>query len=228
MNKPIIGITTDIKNGNFEIEEKYAHAIANAGGIPLLIPSMPQNTSLIKETVERIDGLLLPGSRDMDPKYYNQAPHPKLRPMSLERTEMEFAVLEDSLKRELPVIGICGGMQLLNVAFGGTLYQDIYAFLPDALPHEKGVLHNVSIDTDSKLFEIMGSAKLTVKSYHHQAVDQLGAGLRKCAQTEDQIVEGIESTNQKYILGIQWHPELEDGGSSAKIFRSFIERCMGS
>ena len=228
MNKPIIGITTDIKNGNFEIEEKYAHAIANAGGIPLLIPSMPQNTSLIKETVERIDGLLLPGSRDMDPKYYNQAPHPKLRPMSLERTEMEFAVLEDSLKRELPVIGICGGMQLLNVAFGGTLYQDIYAFLPDALPHEKGVLHNVSIDTDSKLFEIMGSAKLTVKSYHHQAVDQLGDGLRKCAQTEDQIVEGIESTNQKYILGIQWHPELEDGGSSAKIFRSFIERCMGS
>jgi len=153
MNKPIIGITTDIKNGNFEIEEKYAHAIANAGGIPLLIPSMPHNTSLIKETetVERIDGLLLPGSRDMDPKYYNQAPHPKLRPMSLERTEMEFAVLEDSLKRELPVIGICGGMQLLNVAFGGTLYQDIYSFLPDAMPHEKGVLHDISIETTSLL-----------------------------------------------------------------------------
>jgi len=228
MNKPIIGITTDIKNGNFEIEEKYAHAIANAGGIPLLIPSMPHNTSLIKETVERIDGLLLPGSRDMDPKYYNQAPHPKLRPMSLERTEMEFAVLEDSLKRELPVIGICGGMQLLNVAFGGTLYQDIYSFLPDAMPHEKGVLHDISIDTDSKLFEIMGMDNLSVKSYHHQAVDKVGNGLRKSAETTDNIVEAVESTTGKYILGIQWHPELEDGKSSAKIFRSFIEKCMGS
>jgi len=228
MNKPIIGITTDIKNGNFEIEEKYAHAIANAGGIPLLIPSMPHNTSLIKETVERIDGLLLPGSRDMDPKYYNQAPHPKLRPMSLERTEMEFAVLEDSLKRELPVIGICGGMQLLNVAFGGTLYQDIYSFLPDAMPHEKGALHDISIDTDSKLFEIMGMDNLSVKSYHHQAVDKVGNGLRKSAETTDNIVEAVESTTGKYILGIQWHPELEDGKSSAKIFRSFIEKCMGS
>ena len=110
MGKPIIGITTDIKKGNFEIEEKYAHAVAKAGGIPLLIPSIPNNTELIKETIERIDGLLLPGSRDMDPKYYNQEPHPKLRPMSLERTEMEFAVLEHTLNRELPVLGICGGM----------------------------------------------------------------------------------------------------------------------
>ncbi|MCZ6527729.1 MAG: gamma-glutamyl-gamma-aminobutyrate hydrolase family protein, partial [Candidatus Dadabacteria bacterium] len=102
-HKPIIGITTDIKKGNFEIEEKYAHAVANAGGIPVLIPSIPGNADLVKETVARIDGLLLPGSRDMDPKYYNETPHPKLRPMSIERTEMEFAVLENALQRELPV-----------------------------------------------------------------------------------------------------------------------------
>ena len=223
--KPIIGITTDIKNGNYEIEEKYAIAIADAGGIPLLIPSIPDNSALIIETVSRIDGLLLPGSRDMDPKYYNEKPHPKLRPMSLERTEMEFAVLEQTLNRDLPVIGICGGMQLLNVFFGGTLYQDIYAFLPDSIAHEKGAPHVVSIHEGSRLFKIVGTDKLDVKSYHHQAVKDIGNGLKESAQTEDKIVEGIESTDNNYILGIQWHPELEEGEVSKKIFKSFIDEC---
>jgi len=224
-HKPIIGITTDIKNDNFEIEEKYAHAVANAGGIPLLIPSIPGNAGLIKETVARIDGLLLPGSRDMDPKYYNQDPHPKLRPMSLERTEMEFAVLENAVNNKMPVLGICGGMQLMNVFFGGSLYQDIYAFLPDALPHEKGALHDVAVDKSSMLYEIIGVETLSVKSYHHQALKDIGGGLKKCAESGDQIVEGIESTENNYILGIQWHPELEDGEISTRIFKSFIEEC---
>ena len=223
--KPIIGITTDIKEGNYEIEEKYAIAIANAGGIPVLIPSIPDDSELIVETVARIDGLLLPGSRDMDPKYYNEEPHPKLRPMSLERTKMEFAVLEETLNRELPVVGICGGMQLLNVFYGGTLYQDIYAFLPDSIPHEKGAQHEVTISKDSRLYKIVGADKVGVKSYHHQSVKDIGEGLIQNAQTEDEIVEGIESTDNSYVLGIQWHPELEDGEVSSRIFKSFIDQC---
>ena len=226
IKKPAIGITTDIKNGNFEIEEKYAHAVANAGGIPLLIPSIPDNKQLIKETVSKIDGLLLPGSRDMDPKYYNQAPHPKLRPMSLERTKMEFAVLDKTMHQCLPVLGICGGMQLMNVFFGGSLYQDIESFLPDALYHEKGTVHEVKVYTSSNLYEIIELENLAVKSYHHQAVDKIGNGLRPCAESGDQIVEAIESNDSSYILGIQWHPELEDTEASAKIFKSFIDQCM--
>jgi len=224
-HKPIIGITTDIKNGNFEIEQKYAHAVANAGGIPVLIPSIPANTNLIKETVARIDGLLLPGSRDMDPKYYNETPHPKLRPMSLERTEMEFAVLENTVQRKIPVLGICGGMQLMNVFFGGSLYQDIYSFISDALEHEKGTLHDVAVDKSSMLYEIIGVDKLSVKSYHHQAIKEIGKGLKKCAESRDKIVEGIESADSQFKLGIQWHPELEDGEISTKIFTSFIDEC---
>lgn len=114
---------------------------------------------------------------------------------------------------------------MMNVFFGGSLYQDIYAFLPDALPHEKGALHDVAVDKSSMLYEIIGVETLSVKSYHHQAVKDIGGGLKKCAESGDQIVEGIESTENNYILGIQWHPELEDGEISTRIFKSFIEEC---
>jgi putative glutamine amidotransferase len=113
----------------------------------------------------------------------------------------------------------------MNVFFGGSLYQDIDAFLPDALPHEKGALHDVAVDKSSMLYEIIGLDKLSVKSYHHQAIKEIGKGLKKCAESGDQIVEGIESTENNYILGIQWHPELEDGEISKKIFKSFIDEC---
>ncbi len=226
-NKPVIGITTDIKDGHFMIEESYGHAIARAGGIPLLIPPIPGDRRFIKDTAARIDGLMLPGSRDMDPKFYNEKPHPKLRPMSLERTETEFTVLREAAGRQIPVLGICGGMQLINVFFGGSLYQDIYSYIREAIPHEKGALHDIVIEDETLLREITGMKSFSVKSYHHQSVKEVGKGLRISASAPDGIIEGIESSESALVLGIQWHPELEDTEISGRIFKYFIDKCTG-
>ncbi len=223
--RPLIGITTDIKDGNFVIEDTYARAVAKAGGIPVLIPSIPADPELLQETAARIDGLLLPGSRDMDPKFYHEEPHPKLRPMSIERTKTELSVLKEAEEREIPVLGICGGMQLLNVFFGGSLYQDISSLLPGALAHEKGAVHDVVLEDETLLRAILGTREFPVKSYHHQSVKDIGIGLKVSALAPDGVVEGIEPEGARYLLGIQWHPEREDTEFSDRIFRSFIEEC---
>jgi putative glutamine amidotransferase len=224
--RPLIGITTDLKDGSFIIEDAYARAVAKAGGIPLLIPSIPERPELLKEAVSRIDGLLLPGSRDMDPKFYNEEPHPKLRPMSIERTETELLVLGESCERKIPVLGICGGMQLLNVFFGGSLYQDIASILPDALQHEKGAVHEILVEEGTILDNVLGLKSFPVKSYHHQAVNKIGMGLKASAIAPDGIVEGIESAESPYIVGIQWHPEREESELAGLIFKSFTEECV--
>lgn len=223
--RPLIGITSDIKDGNFVIEGAYALAVAKVGGIPILIPSIPGNSEMIKETAACIDGLLLPGSRDMDPKFYKEEPHPKLRPMSIERTETEFAILKEARNGNIPVLGVCGGMQLLNVFYGGSLYQDIYSCLPESLPHEKGAVHDVVVENETLLRSIVEVGLFSVKSYHHQSVKDLGRGLKVSARAPDGIVEGIESREQRCVLGIQWHPEREVSEFSDRIFKWFIREC---
>lgn len=221
--KPVIAITTDLKDGHFVIEEKYARAVISAGGVPVLIPSVTGNDELIVEAMDTVDGLLLPGSRDMDPKFYNEEPHPKLRPMSIERTETEFRVLEQAIEGKKPVLGICGGMQLLNVFYGGSLYQDIRSHLPDALVHENGNVHEIEVIESTILYEISRGKNFPVKSYHHQSVNKVGGGLSVNAVTSDGIVEGIEAKEAPFILGVQWHPELEDTEISKSIFAKFIQ-----
>ena len=227
MNKtrPLIGITTDFKNKHNSIEEVYSKAIVKYGGLPILIPTVEQQRTYLADILNRVDGLLIPGSRDMDPGYYGEEPHPKLNPMSRERTEAEFMALEMAIEKDKPVLGICGGMQFINVFCDGTLYQDIQDLIDKPVVHEKGALHPVEIKKDSLLHRIIGKDEINVKSYHHQAVNRLGDDLIVSAVSPDGIIEAIES--ERYSLfAVQWHPELEDTDTSKKIFEYFIIKCV--
>ena len=223
---PIIGITTDIKEDCFHIERKYADAVARAGGIPILLPPIPQDSGVLRDAVLKINGLLLPGSRDMDPKFYNEPPHPKIKSMNEERTISEMIILENANKRNIPILGICGGMQLINVFFGGSLYQDIGSLVPEATSHEGGNIHQINVEVETKLHKIMGIKTFTSKSHHHQSVKAIGNGLRVCAKSPDGIIEGIESIDS-FILGVQWHAEIEESEISKRIFSAFIDECRG-
>ena len=223
--KPLIGITTDFKDNHNSIEEYYSKAIVKHGGLPVLLPTVERQRSYLTDIVQRIDGLLLPGSRDMDSKYYYQQPHPKLNPMSKERTEAEFAALQTATENKKPVLGICGGMQLINVFFAGSLYQDIKSLIDNPLAHEKGAEHLVKVKDSSKLHGILREKEFTVKSYHHQAVDKVGDELVISATSPDGIIEGIEHKNL-FVIGVQWHPELEETKHSKQIFESFVKECV--
>lgn len=224
--KPIIGITTDIqvivKNESFVIERTYPRAVANAGGIPFFIPTLPDNRSLLKDIAAKIDGLVLPGGRDMDPRLYNEDPHPKLRPINPARTKSEMILLEEALKRNIPVLGICNGMQLINIFFGGSLYQDIPSQIPDALSHEDGSEHEVSVHEDTLLQKVIKEKSFRVRSYHHQSAKAIGRGLRVSAVASDGIVEAVEAADS-FVLGIQWHPEREEKSEiSDRIFQALM------
>jgi len=227
MNKkrPLIGITTDFKDKHNSIEEAYSKAVVKYGALPVLIPTVEQQRTYLVDIIKRIDGLLIPGSRDMDPDYYGEEPHSKLNPMSRERTEAEFMTLEMAIENDIPVLGICGGMQFINVFYGGSLYQDIQALIDKPLVHENGSIHPVEINNGSTLHKILEMEQFNVKSYHHQAVNKLGRDLTISAVAPDGIIESLES-EQHSVVAVQWHPELENTDISKKIFAHFINKCI--
>ena len=221
--RPLIGITTDLEGKSNFIESAYSKAVEFYGGAPVLIPTVADvsGSGFLLSIVSAIDGLLIPGSRDMDPKFYGELPHPAIKPMSPERTETEFSVFRLALEKKIPVLGICGGMQFVNVFYGGSIHQDIKALLPDALCHEGGEVHEVTILTDTVFGGFVEKKEFKMKSYHHQAINRVGVGLRVNALAPDGIVEGFESTDG-CVMGFQWHPELERTRLSELIFTWFL------
>lgn len=222
----------EIETRRFYLGRDYCEAIENFGGIPFHISLIPKK-DYIKSVVSNLDGILLPGSdTDVDPLRFDEEPHPRLKKVIFDKEETDLLVLEEAEKIGLPVLGICFGMQILNVARGGTLIQDIESSIESSLKHEQGIplsrnSHSLKITENSRLARLITKKKgIQVNSHHHQSVKVVGKNLKATAWAKDGVVECIEDLREnRYIFGVQWHPELswKTDELSANIFKSFIK-----
>ncbi|MEO8381047.1 MAG: gamma-glutamyl-gamma-aminobutyrate hydrolase family protein [Acidobacteriota bacterium] len=231
MIKPIIGIGSDIQSpaGKRELSFAYltyAEAVRRAGAIPLLVPPQPENAT---EMMDTLDGLLLAGGEDCDPAAYGQARHPTVvETMDPRRQANDLALAHAAREKNVPTFGICLGMQVMNIDAGGTLIQDIDSQHGTDIAHasipEDRARHGVLIEQGTQLSGYLSEPELDVNSSHHQAIRDVGAGLRVSAHAPDGIVEGLEDPRHPFYLGVQWHPEDMTGEQSAtSLFGAFIE-----
>lgn len=234
MPKPVIGLTCQLfpePLARSSVNQQYVDAVVAAGGAPLLIP-----IGLDPEALDRIYGLvdavLLPGGDDVSPKLYGETPHPRLGDVSEARDSLELDVARRALCDGIPVLGICRGIQLLAVAAGGTLWQDVPSQYEAALGHdirEHGrdhLCHEIEIEPESRLEHAIGATTATVNSFHHQAVRNVPQGFRVTARAKDGIVEAIESTDDRFVMGVQCHPEgmwRTTAPEFAGLFSAFVE-----
>lgn len=245
--KPVIGIILDLVNNNdnnryssfpwYALRQNYAESVLKAGGIPLMIPYQEDVSTIL----QLLDGIILAGGEeDIHPKFYSHDITSHQTIANDARDNFEFAITKKAIALNMPIFGICRGMQLLNIIFGGTLIQHIPDYLHEAqikstINHEqpapKHVLsHAIDINPSTILARLAGNVKKTmVNSTHHQAVWQVGEGLIVSATADDGIIEAIESINHKFIVGVEWHPEyLNDNGLDAELFKALIKSALKS
>ena len=214
-SRPVIGITANYNDGNSMLADGYYKKVVAAGGVPLLIPPL-DDTDAIINTLDRIDALILSGGGDYNPLFCGEEPSPRLHSINGERDLPELLITRLAYNRQIPMLGICRGIQTLAMALGGTVRQDI-ADTDGLIKHSQDAnrnvpTHSVSVCEDSVLHNIYGSRTIYVNSFHHQAVGEPGERFRVVASSCDGVVEAIESTEMKSIIGVQWHPECIDDG----------------
>jgi putative glutamine amidotransferase len=227
---PVIGVSAYCEQARWGVWEReavvlprrYVDAVAAAGGIPVLLPPEPG----IGDALARLDGLMLSGGGDVDPARYGAQPSPEVTSVRPERDAAEFALLDAAMSLRLPVLGICRGMQVINVARGGSLHQH----LPDVVGHDghapvPGAFgqHEVRVAAGSRLSEILGSGAgpaVTTPTHHHQAVDRVGKGLTATAWAADGTIEAFEADGEQFLVAVQWHPEA---GDDPALFRALVE-----
>ena len=236
--RPTIGLTLDAEQPGgysklpwYALRQNYFAAVAKAGGLPVALPHHPE---LAEAYLDGIDGLLVTGGAfDVDPALYGGGPaHPTVA-LKGGRTAFELAATRGALRRDLAVLGICGGQQLLAVALGGTLIQHIPDSVPGALAHEQQNPrtepgHEVAVREGTLLARIVGKGRMAVNSAHHQAVDAPGTGAVVNATAPDGVVEGIEHPGHRFALGVQWHPEYAVDPADKLILRAFVEAAASA
>lgn len=212
----------------FYVNAPYIYAVERAQGIPVLIPHMPK--AMLLELLPAFAGILLPGGIDIDPTRFGEQPHPRCGQIDPIWDELDLTVASWALENGVPIFAICRGIQVLNVAAGGTLVQDIESQVRDPIKHQQQAprwyaTHDVSIQPGSRLAAMLGGRSLRVNSFHHQAVRQVGAGLRVAAAAPDGVIEAIEGTTSPFVLGVQWHPELmvDHYPAAQKLFDEFVQ-----
>lgn len=210
----------------------YVHAIEYAGGVPILIPVL-NDLSMFDTLLPRLDGLLLPGGLDIAPSRYGEEPHPMLGDLTLQLDELELTLTSRALDEDMPIIGICRGIQLLNVALGGTLYQDLPAQHPGSVRHmnlnlpRSQPVHKVYIEAGSRMEKVLGTREFMANSLHHQAIKDPGKGVRVSGRAEDGVAELLEAPDYRFVMAMQCHPEeiyLQEP-ACARFFAAFVKAC---
>ena len=232
MKKPIIGITLDEERPGkyskfpwYAIRKNYLHSVEKFGGIPF---PLFHTLSNVRDLVGLIDAVIITGGNfDINPSFYGEK-NTHSRSIKKTRSSFEKNICEACLKHNIPILGICGGQQLLNVCCGGTLIQDIKKFKDNALNHEQinprnQTSHSVKLNKQTKLFKIINQSKIQVNSAHHQAVNQLGKNLVISSVASDGIIESIESTEHDWCIGVQWHPEFLITKADKLLISNFIK-----
>ncbi|CAM5182836.1 Putative glutamine amidotransferase OS=Ureibacillus acetophenoni OX=614649 GN=SAMN05877842_10469 PE=4 SV=1 [Ureibacillus acetophenoni] len=230
--KPIIGITMSIENDTSFINWRYTKAIIQAGGIPVGIPLGLEEDAL--QLIHMVDGLVLSGGGDLHPHTFGEEPHVNLGQVNSDRDRLELALAKEAIKRQIPIFAICRGHQVLNVALGGTLFQDIYSqnqniyLHSQKAPRHEGT-HFISVKQDSLLYKLLGKETMTVNSFHHQSVKRAASNIKVVGKAGDGIIEAIEIVDYPFCLSVQWHPEemaVEGDEDSKKLFTAFIEESL--
>jgi putative glutamine amidotransferase len=239
--RPVIGIVTQTqpaipgeRPASWLMSQRYVEVLRSFGAIPWLIPLLAHDADTLDEIFARLDGLFLAGGADLSPGRYGEPARPECGVTDPDRDAVEIALTQRAVAEKLPVFGICRGLQSLNVACGGTLYQDIAAQVPATIKHDYTIAqnyldrtfspHDVTVKAGTRLADILGSAVVPVNSIHHQAVKDLGAGLTATAFAPDGIVEAIEGPPGAFVLGVQWHPEelVETQPVMRRLFEAFL------